>query len=59
MQWRRSPRLSAPNITIARVCFVYYYSIGRTNVSVLSCLGAFLNSLVDEMEGKEREREEN
>ena len=33
--------------------------IGHMNNSVLSCLGVFLNSLIGEMEGKEREREEN
>ena len=45
---------------IAVVCnFVVPLSIGRTNNSVSSCLGAFLSSLIGKMEGKEREHEEN
>ena len=34
-------------------------SIGRTNNNVFALSDVFLNSLIGEMEGKEREREEN
>ena len=46
-------------LTIVLVCLVVPLSIGHTNNSVSSCFGVFLSSLVDEMEGKECEREEN
>ena len=49
----------SPYITVARVCLVYHYAIGRTNLSVLSCLGHSLSSLAGKMDSKEREREEN
>ena len=61
MRWRKSPGLQWGPHTInnSSLSFVVYYYQSAVNISVSSRLGAFLSSLAGEMEGKEREREEN
>ena len=47
-------------LIIARIGFVLYYHQSAVRITVFCLvLGAFLSSLVGEMDGKEREREEN
>ena len=45
-------------ITVARVLVVYYYLSAVRITGFCLVFGVFLSSLIGEMEGKEREREE-
>ena len=59
MRWKRSPRLP-PLITIAHVSFLCTIIISAIEYQCFALSsGVFLSSLIGEMEGKEREREEN
>ena len=60
MQWRMSLRWGPQTINNSSMCLSCVpLSIGRLNSNVFALSGVFLSSLIDEMDSKEREREEN